>query len=159
VKATSVSGIPIVGQISNSASAWPVVYATTNASGPALKAAQSGTGYGVDSEIANPANVQPAVYGATNGTGPAVQGAKTGKSGSAVFGKVSNSKNASPAILGTGSSIGRGGQFAGGAAQLRLVPGGTRPTSGQTGDLFVDSGGHLYYCKAGGSTATWVRLV
>ena len=51
-----------------------------------------------------------------------------------------------------------GGQFAGGAAQLRLVPAGTRPTSGQTGDLFVDTNGHLHYCKAGGSTASWVQL-
>ena len=48
--------------------------------------------------------------------------------------------------------------FSGGAAQLRLVPGGTLPKSGTTGDLYVDSAGHLHYCKAGGSTATWVQL-
>jgi hypothetical protein len=48
--------------------------------------------------------------------------------------------------------------FSGGAAQLRLVPGASVPASGQTGDLFVDSAGHLHYCKAGGSTATWVKL-
>jgi hypothetical protein len=159
VKATSVSGIPVWAEISNSASAWPCVFATSTGSGPTVKGSQSGTGYGVYSEIANKANTQAAVYGTTNGTGPAVQGAHTGKSGSAVSGQVSNAKNAAAAVAGTGSSIGRGGQFAGGAAQLRLVPGGTRPTSGQTGDLFVDSGGHLHYCKHGGSTATWVQLV
>jgi hypothetical protein len=158
VKATSVSGIPIMGQISSAPNAFPVVYATTNGSGPPVKAAQSGTGYGVYSQITNTANTQPAVYGATNGTGAAVRGAQSGKSGNAVVGKVSSSSNASPAILGTGSSIGRGGQFSGGAAQIRLIPGGTRPISGQTGDLFVDSSGHLHYCTAGGATASWVRL-
>jgi hypothetical protein len=158
VQATSVSGIPIAGQIGNVANPWPVVYATTNGSGPAIKASQSGTGYGVYSSIANPANSQPAVYGETNGKGPAVRGVQSSKAGSAVSGQVSNAKNASAAVLGTGSSTGRGGQFAGGVAQVRLVPGGTRPTSGQTGDLFVDASGHLHYCKAGGSTATWVQL-
>jgi hypothetical protein len=158
VQATSASGIPIQGQITTAANAWPVVYATTNGSGPGLKSAQSGTGYGVYSQIANTANSQPAVYGSTNGTGPALRGSQSGKSGSAVSGQVSNSKNTSAAILGTGSSKGRGGQFAGGVAQVRLVPGGSRPTSGQTGDLFVDSSGHLHYCKTGGSTASWVQL-
>jgi hypothetical protein len=158
VKATSAGGIAIMGEISSAASAWPVVYGTTNGSGPALKAGQSGTGYGTYSQITNTANTQPAVFGGTNGTGPAVRGAQTGKSGNAVVGKVSSSSNASPAILGTGSSIGRGGQFSGGAAPVRLLPGGTRPTSGQTGDLFVDSSGHLHYCKAGGPTASWVQL-
>jgi hypothetical protein len=65
---------------------------------------------------------------------------------------------AGAAISGTGSAMGRGGQFTGGAAQVRLVPGGTLPMSGQTGDLFVDSGGHLHYCRTGGSAATWVQL-
>ena len=158
VKATSASGIPVLAQISKAASPWPVVYATTNGSGPALKAAHSGTGYGTYSEITNTANTQPAVYAGTNGKGPAVRGDQKGTSGNAIVGKVSSSSNVSPAVLGTGSSKGRGGQFAGGAAQVRLVPGGTRPTSGQTGDLFVDSGGHLNYCKSGGSIASWVRL-
>jgi hypothetical protein len=98
------------------------------------------------------------VYGATNGTGPAIRAAQSGTSGSAIVGKVSSSSNTAPAILGTGSSTGRGGQFSGGAAQIRLVPGGTRPTSGKTGDFFVDSSGHLHFCKAGGSAATWVRI-
>jgi hypothetical protein len=194
VKATSASGIPIFGQITNSASAWPVVYAATNASGPALKASQSGSGYGVYGEITNTANGQPAVYGATNGTGsavrgsqrgtgygvysqiantansrpavygttngsgPAVEGAHSGANGSAVYARISNASNAAAAVRGVGSSGGRGGMFSGGAAQLRLVPGGSVPASGQTGDLFVDAAGHLHYCKAGGSNASWIQL-
>jgi hypothetical protein len=158
VKATSASGIPIMGQINSAGNAWPVVYATTSGSGTAVKAAQSGTGYGVYSQITNAANTLPAVYAATNGTGAATRAVQSGKSGNAVYGKVSGANNASAAIIGMGSSIGRGGQFVGGGAQLRLVPGGTRPTSGQTGDLFVDSSGHLHYCTAGGSRASWVQL-
>jgi hypothetical protein len=194
VKATSVAGIPIFGQITNSASAWPVVYAATNAAGPALKGSQSGSGYGIYGEIANTANGQPAVYGTTNGTGPAlrgaqagagygvysqitntansraavygktngsgpaVEGAHSGANGNAVYGLISNASNAAAAVRGAGSSGGRGGMFSGGAAQLRLVPGGSVPASGQTGDLFVDAAGHLHYCKAGGSNASWIQL-
>jgi hypothetical protein len=158
VQATSVGGIPITGQITNTGNAWPVVYATTNGSGPAVKAAQSGTGYGVYSQIANTANAQPALYGATNGTGAALRAAHSGRSGNAVSAQVLNASNGAAAVVGTGSSSGRGAQFTGGAAPLRLVPGGARPTSGQRGDLFVDSNGHLHFCRTGGSIATWVQL-
>ena len=88
----------------------------------------------------------------------AVVSATTKGSGPALKAQVSNAKSASAAIVGTGSATGRGAQLAGGAAPLRLVPGGTRPTSGQTGHLFVDGSGHLHFCTAGGATATWVRL-
>jgi hypothetical protein len=169
VRATSVSGTPIVGEISTAANASPAVSATTKGSGPALKGTQSGTGYGLYSQIANTANSRGAVYGTTNGTGAGVQGVTngtgsavrgihSGKSGNALLGQVSNPANPSAAIVGIGSSAGRGAQLAGGAAQLRLLPGGTRPSSGQTGDLFVDSSGHLHYCTAGGASASWVRL-
>jgi hypothetical protein len=134
----------------------------------ALSATNAGTGTGVKATstsgtpilgvITNTSNASPAVSGTTSGSGPAVRGAQSGKPGSAISGQVSNAKNSSAAVLGTGSSVGRGGQFSGGVAQVRLVPAGALPTSGQTGDLFVDSAGHLHYCKAGGSTATWVQL-
>jgi hypothetical protein len=89
------------------------VHATTNGSGPALKGSQSGSGLGLYGEITNKPKPQAAVSGATNGTGRAIQGTQSGKSGSAVSGQVSNAKNAAAAIDGAGSSIGRGGQFAG----------------------------------------------
>jgi hypothetical protein len=54
------------------------------------------------------------------------------------------------------ATAGRGGQFSGGAAQLRLVPAtGAHPTSGQAGDLFLDKGKSLWLCKGG---STWVKL-
>jgi hypothetical protein len=52
---------------------------------------------------------------------------------------------------------GRGGQFSGQAAQVRLRPSSatSHPASGQRGDLFVDKAGRLWFCKGG---ANWVKL-
>jgi hypothetical protein len=59
-------------------------------------------------------------------------------------------------VKGTGV---RGAQFSGTAAQLTLVPaGGNHPTSGQDGDLFLDSSKQLWLCTAGGNPATWQQL-
>ena len=46
---------------------------------------------------------------------------------------------------------GRGGDFFGGAASVRLAPAAisTHPASGQLGDLLVDQGGRLWFCKGG----------
>ena len=45
-------------------------------------------------------------------------------------------------------------------AQLQLKPGktATHPTRGQTGDLYVDRSARLWFCQAGGATATWVQI-
>jgi hypothetical protein len=50
----------------------------------------------------------------------------------------------------------RGGVFTGGAAAIQLTPGSspTPPANGQTGDLYVDSAGGLWYCKQG----SWLKL-
>ena len=55
------------------------------------------------------------------------------------------------------SGPGRGGVFAGGTAQLRLVPStaATHPGSGVLGDLFLDKAGRLWFCKG---TTTWKQL-
>lgn len=53
-------------------------------------------------------------------------------------------------VVGT-SERGRGAQFKGKKAQLRLQPSTTssHPRSGATGDLFVDKQGRLWFCKGG----------
>jgi len=55
------------------------------------------------------------------------------------------------------ADTGRGGQFAGGKAQLRLVPSAatTHPSSGAAGDLFLDKNKRLWFCKGG---TTWKQL-
>ncbi len=60
------------------------------------------------------------------------------------------------------SNNGIGGEFSGGTAQLRLVPGATAgPPTGSshlTGELYLDSNGDLYLCTAGGVNAKWAKL-
>lgn len=53
-------------------------------------------------------------------------------------------------VAGT-SERGRGAQFRGRKAQLRLQPStaNSHPSSGATGDLFVDRHGRLWFCKGG----------
>ena len=56
---------------------------------------------------------------------------------------------------------GRGGQFSGGRAQLRLVPStaATHPEGGSLGDLFLDKNTRLWFCKGPGRFgASWVKL-
>lgn len=62
-------------------------------------------------------------------------------------------------VVGTSESA-RGGVFSGAAAAMRLSPGAraTPPAAGETGDLYVDSTGRLWYCRQGGGTANWVTL-
>jgi hypothetical protein len=52
---------------------------------------------------------------------------------------------------------GRGGQFSGMAAQVRLLPStaSTHPHSGKAGDLFVDASHRLWFCKG---RTTWKLL-
>jgi hypothetical protein len=56
------------------------------------------------------------------------------------------------------SASSRGGVFKGKRAQVRLLPADatTHPTSGSTGDLFVDKHHRLWFCRGGTS---WHRLV
>jgi hypothetical protein len=55
---------------------------------------------------------------------------------------------------------GYGGWFSGGAAAIHLEPSkdASPPPSGQTGDLFVDNSGALWFCTKGGDTATWKKV-
>ena len=143
---TNGTGPAIVGQITNAANTSVAVVGVTNGTGaafgglavgagPAVQATVWGTGPAVVASIVIPSNSQPAVAASTSGTGPAIQGTATG----------------------TGS---RGGVFAGVAAQIRLTPGAgsKHPGSGNVGDLYVDSTARLWFCKVGGSLASWSQI-
>ncbi len=102
----------------------------------------------------------------TAGNGIGVWGSHAG-SGWAVYGTVTG---AGIGVLGQGlasgtgvrgdSVKGRGGVFTGAAAQVQLLPGtnSAHPKSGQQGDLYADKSGRLWFCKKGGTTATWQQI-
>ncbi len=140
------TGSAILGQITNPASTSAAVGGLTNGTGPGFGGLNIGTGPGVSGQnwgtgpgiiagVVGASNSQPAMAATTAGTGAAVQGTATG----------------------TGS---RGGVFAGVAAQAQLKPGtgSTHPISGQVGDLYVDSAARLWFCKVGGTPATWTQV-
>jgi hypothetical protein len=140
------AGIAVYGEIDNPASDADAIGGVTNGSGaafgglatgvgPAVEATTWGTGTALLATISGKTNANAAVTASTNGTGAAVQGTATGASG-------------------------RGAVFSGKAAQAKLVPGTTasHPTSGQTGDLYVDASARLWFCTVGGTTATWKQV-
>ena len=95
----------------------------------AVNSGTSGNPRAVVAYLANPAGTGSSVYGSTAGKGAGIEGK---------------------------SNLGRGGQFTGRLAQVRLLPGtGAHPASGSTGDLFVDNHGNLWFCKGGTS---WKQL-
>jgi hypothetical protein len=100
------------------------------------------------------------VFGFTSsGTGHGVVGVSipntSPRSGSAVLGR---GQGGVVGVRGT-SDKGHGGEFSGGAAQIRLMPGKpTHPRSGNRGELYADSNGRLWFCKASGAKATWHQI-
>jgi hypothetical protein len=126
-----------------------------------------GTGCGVFGE-ATATGATAGVSGRTTSGGSGVIGRAQGAYGSGVIGRIENSGNSGAALyadtIGAGVAVqgvannaaGRGGKFQGKAAQVQLVPNATaRPSSGQAGDLVVDSAKSLWFCKGGSS---WVKL-
>jgi hypothetical protein len=59
--------------------------------------------------------------------------------------------------MGQAGAGGIGGYFSGGIANVRLgkSAAASHPTTGTTGDLFVDRSGRLWYCISG---TTWKQL-
>jgi hypothetical protein len=111
------------------------------------------------------------VYGSHAGSGWGVYGASdsgigvnaigaTGVSGTGdAYGVRGENSASGPGVYGH-SVHGRGGVFGGPKAQIQLQAGTrtTHPTAGARGDLYVDHGGRLWYCKTGGAHATWRQL-
>jgi hypothetical protein len=120
----------VLGFQNSPVSLYAALAGVTQGAGPGLHGRGEGTGNGVWGEVRGLTKTQSAVLGTTTGTGAAIEG---------------------------NSSAGRGGVFRGKKAQVRFVPSSatTKPTTGQRGDLFVDSSGRLWYCKTGGSVTGW----
>lgn len=111
----------------------------------AVSLTTAGLGRVVFASTTNTANGAGTITGITKGTGPAV------------FATQDNQTATGPAIVGAGGAKGRGARLKGGAAAVQLQPStaSTHPTSGQAGDLVVDSTYRLWYCQG---TTKWKQL-
>jgi trimeric autotransporter adhesin len=100
------------------------------------------------------------------GTGPALRATTGSGSGASGTGCVVGDSHEATGVLGLSnggdgvrghSKAGRGGNFAGGAAQIKLTPGSlaSHPVPGETGDIYCDKTGRLWFCKKGSSNAGW----
>jgi hypothetical protein len=110
------------------------------------------TGGGAEATAAGPMIVgqgdSMGVYGVARADGPGVRGRGligvegVGSTGVRAIGE------GGPGISAAGS---RGGVLAGDVAQLRLQPAASmsHPALGETGDLFVDASGRLWFCRGG----------
>ena len=143
--------------------------------GDALQATTD-TGHAITAKSVNPAATTDAVVVSYAGTSRAVyaestspgniNGTITGVNdghGIGVWGEQRNDAVAGFGVVGVAGKLGRGAQFTGGAAAVRLVPAtaSTHPSTGKTGDFFVDSSTRLWFCqKASTATvaATWKQL-
>jgi len=127
----------------------------SNLSGTAVSA-DGTTGVSASGSSVGVSAIAPvAVKAAGTGSGQAVSA--TNNSGTLATIKAVNS--------GTNSGIhatsqGRGGVFGGNLAQIQLTPGSgaTHPKGGSRGDLYADKTGRLWFCKTGGTTATWHQI-
>ena len=153
---SSTSGIGVVGRAMNDAGNG--TYGVWGESTGDQSAGVYGIGkrYGVLAHARGAAGV--GLY--ANGGRIAVEGS-AGDGGTGVCGISSQVSDAADPPANTGvyghAPTGRGGQFAGGRAQARLVPSSLarHPNSGARGDLFVDKSGRLWFCKGG---STWKQL-
>lgn len=126
-----------------------------NNASPTISAHQIGTGHGVYSHIENASNASRAVYGRTIGVGHAVMGSILNEQSSVAATK--STTQGSGAGLEALSAKGVGGRFEGKTAQVQLVPSSdsSHPSSGSPGQLFVDHGNRLWFCRGGSS---WQQL-
>ena len=155
-------GLGIGVWASHAGSGWGV-YATSESGIGVNASGGSGTGVNASGRTGLAASGSavglsasgPVAIEAAGGGGQAVNA--TNNSGTLATIKAVNS--------GTNSGIhatsnGRGGVFGGSLAQIQLSPGSgaTHPKGGSRGDLYADKNGRLWFCKKGGTTATWHQI-
>lgn len=128
------------------------ISSTSTATGKdAVAVAYNGTGSALFAESLKSTNAAGAVTGVNHGAGSGVRGEQRNNS-AAGFG-----------VLGIAGTRGRGAQFKGGAAAVRMVPSAaaTHPATGRVGDFFVDAKARLWFCNktsSGNIPARWKRI-
>jgi hypothetical protein len=167
---TGGNGIGVHG--SHAGSGWGVY--GTSPSGVGILGS-SGAGIGVEGAGSTGVSAEGNAVGlSASGTigvaanGPtAIKATSSGATGQAIL--ATNASNTLATIKATNAgtnagihatSAGRGGVFGGTLAQIQLSPGSgaTHPTGGAKGDLYADKNGRLWFCKKGGTTATWHQI-
>lgn len=148
VYGTSASGIGVLATGGSGTGVEASGATGVNASGTTAVSA-SGSSVGVS------AKAPVAIQAAGSGSGQAVNA--TSNSGTLATIKAVNSGSNSGIHA---TSQGRGGVFGGNLAQIQLTPGSgsTHPKGGSRGDLYADKTGRLWFCKKGGTTATWHQI-
>ncbi|BEP16189.1 hypothetical protein acdb102_45000 [Acidothermaceae bacterium B102] len=111
----------------------------------------AGTSRALYAQSHNRTNINGAITGVNEGLGIGVWGEQRNDTGSGI------------GVVGVGGKLGRGAQFTGGVAALRMVPttAATHPTTGKVGDFSVDASARLWYCQkasTGSTAATWKQL-
>jgi hypothetical protein len=134
VRASSVVGSGLVASNTDPKALLDAVVVTTAGLGRALCASSTNT-----------AGQAPTVLGVNKGVGAGLHGIQ------------GNPTSTGAAVIGAAAAKGRGAQFSGGAAAVRMVPSAARthPPTGLPGDFFVDSETRLWFCKGGG---VWLQL-
>ncbi len=122
---------------------------------PTISAHQIGQGHGLYSHIENATSPGRALYGRTIGTGHAVLGSILNAQSDVAAAKATT-QGSGPGLEAL-SAKGVGATFAGKTAQVELVPSSdsSHPASGSAGQLFVDSGRRLWFCRGGND---WQQL-
>jgi hypothetical protein len=155
-------GHAVLGQVDNPTSSNVAIAGSHNGVAAAANFVQSNAATDRAGAMGQTAGSGPGVVGFSYGTGIGV----LGTSGTAAAGVKGTNSTSGPGVYGTNTStgigvwgaspLGRGGQFAGGKAQVRLVPSSDeRPAVGKAGDLFVDQDHQLWYCRGGNK---WTQL-
>jgi hypothetical protein len=150
VTTTMTSGVAYEATVDDG-QAFVAVGTSTTTSDDAVTIDYAGTSRALYAQSHNPANVNGTVTGVNEGHGIGVWGEQRNNTGAGI------------GVVGVGGSQGRGSQFTGGVAQTRLVPStaSTHPTTGKTGDLFVDASVRLWFCQkasSGSTAATWKQI-
>lgn len=158
--ARAAAGDPMLVGKSNTAGGQATLLGSTHGAFT-LRVTNTATGAGSDDALEAMSDHGRAIWARSSDTvRPSIQGQKD-VAGAAVVGLISLSTGTSNALDGTthgsgagvfgNSAKGRGGVFAGLAAQVRLRPSSmsTHPASGMAGDLFVDSAKRLWLCTTG----------
>ena len=139
-----------------------VVHGTNRGSGPGVQ------GTSLEVGVVGESTKGDGIRGRTSGAAAGVYGLNTAKgvgvrAKSGGTGVIAESTGPNGVGLMAVSRSGRGGQFSGGAAAIRLVPrgqaGAPRSGSHHKGDLIVDARGGLFICVKDGSPGSWRRVV